>query len=602
MKKFLLIITALAGILLSGCTDKKNPVTDKEIVTVPTGPILLEDAGFGIYYGDKDYNGIGVFDIALTNARCYQDKSDPYLDSEGDLLVLQFRSHLISDDAEIVLPIGDYTISSEAPAKMTVSAETSYMKRFVGSTQYKWSLKSGVVTVKRGNDGKYEISTKNLVVTNGEKDMEVEYTCYTDLSIADYMAKAPGMYGQEEDLIDLPFADVMCDYYGNLYGYGTGNFVLTMATKDLLTDETGHLPGVLITINAFSRLYATGSTPILETGRYNITSITSNSLFTRWTLLPGVLMEENPFGTYVYQQVEDAPASLEFISSGYIDVSYDEENFCTLVYDLKSSSRKISGIWRGLLPAENYAEDKTSEPLSTLENDVECNMSKVTRGTIRHIETLHRDNVEAELDYDIAEAWQLYLQPRDWTPEEYDIPYYDDKDGNGISDRIDSWCADGDVMVLEFILPLDCDGNIAPEINREYTYTMQPNLSLSDYDYEACVSSMGRPDDEVFDPNCAHFGYSKFMTGYDYCNGRRGFTWSDDGYRGNWYLHYQTNRHFILDGHAPAVHGTIMVTRTTEIDADTNIAEYTLEWDFKDDAVTQNSITGSWSGPITIIK
>lgn len=594
MKKYILIVIALAALAVSSCTQEKNPVKGEPVVSLPAGPVILEDAQFGVYYGNRNYDNIGIFAIALTNARCYQDKADPYLDSEGDLLVLELRSHLLADGAEIVLPEGEYTVSAETE-KMTISSEASYVKRFIGSTQYKWNLKSGSLSVKRCADGKYEISTKDFIITNGEEDIEVEYTCNSDLSIADYMSKAPGMYGQDDDLIDIPFSDVICDYYGNLYGYGTGNFVITMATKDLLKDETGNFPGILLTINAFSRLYATGSDPVLEAGRYNVTTITSDALFTRWTLLPGVLMDSSPFGTYVYQQVEDATATLEYISSGYIDVSYDEEGLCTLVYELKTSSRKISGMWRGDLSATNYAEDTTSEPLSTLDHDVQCDMSKVTSATIRHIETLHRDNVEAELDYDIAEAWQLYLQPRDWTDEEYEIPYYDDKNGNGISDRLDAWCADGDVMVLEFILPLDCDGNVAPELNKKYTYVMQPNLALSDYDYEACVSAMGRPDDEIFDPNCAHFGYSKFMTGYDYCNGRRGFTWSDDGFRGNWYLHYETGRHFILDGHAPAIHGTIEVVRTSETD-------YEFTWDFKDDAITQNSITGSWSGPVTIIK
>lgn len=595
MKKFLLILSSLAALIISGCTNANDPTPGKEVVVAPTGPTILEDAKFGVYYGDKNYNDIGVFAIVLTDARCYQDKSDPYLDSEGDLLVMEFRSHVLSEGTEIVLPEGDYVVSYDEPAKMTINGANSYVKRFIGTTQYRWDIKSGTVSVSRSSDGNYEITTSDFVLTNGDEDIEVEYTCNTSLSIADYMAKAPGLYGQDDDLIDLPFTDVSCDYYGNLYGYGTGNFVITMTTKDLLLDETGYFPGVLITINAFSRLYASGAEAVLEEGRYDVTSISSNALFNRWTLLPGVLMEDQPFGTYVYQQVENATATLEYISSGYIDVSYDEEGVCTLVYDFKTSSRKISGIWRGDLSAENYAEDTTSEPLSTLKNDVDCDMSKVVSGSIRHIETLHRDNVEPSLDYDIAEAWQLWLQPRDWTPEEYEIPYNQDDNNNGISDRLDAWTGDGDVMILEFILPLDCDGNIAPELNKKYVYTMQPNLALNDYDYETCVSAMGRPDDEIFDPNCAGFGYSKFMTGYDYCNGRRGFTWAEGGFRGNWYIHYQTGRHQVLDGHAPAIHGTIEVVRTSE-------TNYEFTWNLKDDGITQNRITGSWSGPVTIVR
>lgn len=604
MKKYLLILISLATLAFASCEKHvNNEKPGKDVVFLPTGPTVLEDARFGIYYGDINYEGVGIYAIVLSDARCYQDKDEPYLDSEGDLLVLELRGHVLDQDAEIVLPEGDYVVSDEA-VKMTINAKNSYVKQFEGTTQYKWNLKSGSITVKRDNDGNYDITTKDFVITNGSEEKKVEYTCNTSLSLADYLSKAPGLYGVDDDLIDLPFTNVSNDYYGNLYGYGTGNFVLTMTTKDLLEDETGNLPGVMITINVFSKLYAAGATAVIEEGRYNVTSITSDKLFARWTLLPGVLMDSTPFGTYVYQQVEGGSPVLEYISSGYIDVSYDEEDeeICTLVYDFKTSSRTISGTWKGKLPTTSYAEDNTKEPLSTLEHDVVCDMRKAVSAQIRHIETLHRDNVEAMLDYDIAEAWQVYIQPRDWTEEEYDIPYNSDENNNGISDRIDAWCADGDVMMLEFILPLECDGNPAPEINREYTYTMQPNLAMNDYDYETCVSAMGRPDDTIFDPKCAHFGYSKFMTGYDYCNGRRGFTWSEGGYRGNWYMHYKENRHFILDGHAPAINGTVTVIRTTEVDPATNVAEFTFEWDFRDDALTPNSITGSWTGPVTIVR
>lgn len=613
MKKYLLLLISFTVLLFSSC-EPQITTEGSDVVFLPTGPTVLEDARFGVYYGDINYDGIGIYAIVLSDARCYQDNDEPYLDSEGDLLVLELRGYVLEEGAEIVLPEGDYVVSDEN-VKMTINAKNSYVKRFVGSTQYKWNIKSGSISVKKDNNGNYDITTSDLVITDGREEQEVQYTCNTSLSIADYLSKAPGLIGQDDDIIDLPFTNVTSDYYGNLYGYGTGNFVITMTTKDLLEDETGTLPGVMITINVFSKLYAAGATPIIEAGRYNITSITSDALFARWTLLPGVLMDSTPFGTYLYQQVKDGSPVLEYISSGYIDVSYDEEDeeICTLVYDFKTSSRSVSGTWKGKLPSTNYAEDNTKEPLSTLEHDVACDMSKAKSAVIRHIETLHRDNVEAMLDYDIAEAWQVFIQPRDWTTEEYEIPYNKDEgqfdengnwidEPNGISDRIDHWCADGDVMVLEFILPLECDGNPAPELNREYTYTMQPNLAMNDYDYETCVSAMGRPDDTVFDPKCAHFGYSKFMTGYDYCNGRRGFTWSEGGFRGNWYLHYEENRHFILDGHAPAINGTVTVTRTSEIDPATNVAEFKFEWDFIDDALTPNSITGSWTGPVTISK
>ena len=125
---------------------------------------------------------------------------------------------------------------------------------------------------------------------------------------------------------------------------------------------------------------------------------------------------------------------------------------------------------------------------------------------------------------------------------------------------------------------------------------MQPSLSLDAEMYEIYVSQMGRPADEVFDQQYAkqYPGWAEQLgldpkndADYDRCNARRGFTWSSDGFRGNWYLHYETGRHRVLDGHAPAINGTVKVTRTAD-----NV--YDFEWDFIDDNPgTPNRITGS---------
>ena len=115
------------------------------------------------------------------------------------------------------------------------------------------------------------------------------------------------------------------------------------------------------------------------------------------------------------------------------------------------------------------------------------------------------------------------------------------------------------------------------------------------------MSRMGRPVDEIFDWRYArdHAGWAENLgiESYDRCNARRGFTWSEDGFRGNWYLHYETGRHQVLDGHAPAVNGWVTVKRTGE-------NTYDFAWDFIDDNPgTPNKITGSIENvPVTIYK
>lgn len=600
--KRLFLLTVMAVSMIWACAPTMDDTAGKSVVVLPDGPVVLEDAQFGMYYGNHNYNGIGRFSLVLSDARCYQDElNKPYMDSEGDMLVLQFLTELLPADEAIALPVGEYEVTYDGGLGI-VDASTSYVTRFVGSMQSKWELESGSFSVRRDDNGEYEISTDNLIIVKGDQRDTLTYLCKSALVIEDYQEVAPALTSTSDDIIDMPFPELECIYNGDLFQNGTGNFVVNIWTKGFVVDgEMKDVPGIYITMNFFSRLYSGNATPVLEEGRYIIATATSNTLMQRWSMLPGLLMESTPFGTYLLQIAGDKSEAMEYIVSGLVDVEYDEEDNCTLTYSFKTSSRTISGVWKGVVVVDNQSETSNESFLTTLDHDVECDMSKVTSASLRKIEVLHRANVVEEWDYDIAEAWQLYLQPRDWTEEEYEIPWLQDNNGNGISDRLDAYCADGDVMILEFILPLGSNGLLAPELNKTYTYTMQPSLSVEDANYEIYVSRMGRPVDEIFDSRYAdeHPGWAENLgiESYDRCNARRGFTWAEDGFRGNWYMHYETGKHFNLDGHAPAVNGWVTVKRTGD---DT----YDFAWDLIDDNPgTPNKITGSIEGVhVTIQK
>lgn len=579
--------------LAAACQPPVEESLGKPVVVLPEGTVLLHDTQLGMYYGNINKDGLGLFSIVLSDARCYQDElGKPYLDSEGDMLVLNFKTPLLGMDDKIVMPEGVFPITSEGEVNF-IDASTSYVTRLVGNMHSKWTMESGSVSVTAQESGDYLVKVEDLVIRKGDVQETMDYVFNAPLEIADYMVVAPTTVTYEDDLIDMPFANGTCVYNGDLFGQGTGNFIFNLSTKGF--SEYGEVPGVFITLNFFSRLYSGNVEPVLEAGKY---TISSTALAERWTLLPGLLMDDLPFGSYVLQVVSPQDYNIEYIRSGVVEVSYDEDaetssayaKMCTITYTLKTLSRDIIGSWTGEVLVDNQATGSNESYLTTLTGDVECDMSKVTSGTLRLCETLHRENVNLEWDYDIAEAWQLYLQPRDWTKEEKDIPWLQDDNNNGIPDRVDAWCQDGDIMVLEFVLPLGSRGVIAPELNKTYTYTLQPSLAVSHEYYEIYVSRMGRPYDEIFDPYYAaqHLGWAENLgiTSYDRCNARRGFTWSEDSFRGNWYLHYETNRHGILDGHAPAVNGWVKVTRTGD-------NTYDFEWEFIDDYPgTPNQIKG----------
>jgi hypothetical protein len=231
---------------------------------------------------------------------------------------------------------------------------------------------------------------------------------------------------------------------------------------------------------------------------------------------------------------------------------------------------------------DDLSTDSERLVLSTLERDVECDMSKVSQGRIEKVETLKSTD---ENPRDLMEVWQVTLEPRDWTAEEKKNYEWDE--------RLEKWTPDGDCMIFEFNLPIGKNGDIAPNPNTEYVYTIQPNCNIDSDDYTMCVSQMGRPYDDLFHPETAakwgYTSYSWFPTEFEYCISRRGFTW-DGWFRGVWYYHMKTGKYFEMDENAPAVFGKIYVTREGSV--------YKFTWDLQDDAVSPNKITGSWEGKL----
>ena len=234
--------------MAAACQQPIDPTPGDSVVVLPDGAVMLQDTQFGMYYGNLNNDGIGVFSIVLSDARCYRDDlSNPYLDSEGDMLVLQIKTPLLSDDAEMNLPAGEYPVSQDGKIN-TVNASASYVKRMVGSMQSKWDLKSGSVNVAKDESGEYRITTTELVIAKDEVTDTVEYACFSSIYVTDYMTAAPAMLSTDDDIIDMPFPDFECIYNGDLFGNGTGNFIINMSTKGFVTPDGDvmDIPGIYI--------------------------------------------------------------------------------------------------------------------------------------------------------------------------------------------------------------------------------------------------------------------------------------------------------------------------------------------------------------------
>ena len=560
---------------------------EKAPIKVLEGNVALEDKEYGMYYENLGKDGLGVYSVVLSDAVCFRDGyGAPYLDSEGDMLVLEFKAAAQDAGAPIMIPEGTYVVDPEQSGASTINVAKSYVKRLVGNMQYRYELVSGSVVVGRNTEGGYDILTDNLVISKGSEQYSVQYSYNGNIKFDDWNKIAASLQTVKDDIIDIPFTDVSAVYYGNLFGYGTGNYVLSFSTAGFMEDETGTVPGVALVMNMFGEIIPKDREEILlQEGTYTVYPSFNSAEF---SMLFGLNMDGMPFGTYVAQIDRDLQQVLEFIGQGTVEVSRESVSYSdvyTIKYDFVTPTRKIQGTWVGPLDFVNAAEDSGRVILSTLDGDVECDMHRVEKATLRHIETL---KTTPQPSVDIAEAWQLWLQPRMWTEEEKQLPW---------DERIEAWDPNGDIMIFEFVVPLGENGNIAPEINKEYSYQIQPNLSMEEQLYNLSVSQMGRPYDDIFyEPNWKDYTY---MTGTD---ARRGFTW-DGGFRGNWYLHYAEGTWQNMDEMAPAVKGTVKVTRLTEpvvAAGGGREAEFKFVWDLYDDAEASYNITGEWTGPVTV--
>ncbi len=587
MKRFLgfLTLMALAACAVS-CNTPEGPV-EKAPIKVLEGNIALEDKEFGMYYGNTGKDGLGVYSVVLSDAVCFRDGyGAPYLDSEGDMLVLEFKAPVQDSDAPIMIPAGTYVVDPTQSGASTINVAKSYVKRLVGNMQYRYELVSGAFVVGRNSEGGYDILTDNLVISKGSEQYSVQYSYNGNIKFDDWNKIAASLQTIKDDIVDIPFTDVSAAYYGNLFGYGTGNYVLSFSTAGFMEDETGTVPGVALVMNMFGEIIPKDREEILlQEGTYTVYPSFNSAEF---SMLFGLNMDGMPFGTYLAQVDRDLQQVLEFIGQGTVEVSRESVSYTdvyTIKYDFVTPTRKVQGTWVGPLDFVNAAEDSGRIILSTLDGDVECDMHRVEKASLRHIETL---KTTPEPSVDIAEAWQLWLQPRMWTDEEKELPW---------DERIEAWDPNGDIMIFEFVVPLGENGNIAPEINKEYSYQIQPNLSMDEQLYDLSVSQMGRPYDDIFyEPNWKDYTY---MTGTD---ARRGFTW-DGGFRGNWYLHYQEGTWQNMDEMAPAVKGTVKVTRLTEpavAAGGGRQADFRFVWDLYDDAEASYNITGEWTGPVTV--
>ena len=145
MKRFAGLLTIVLSALSVVCCDESGIDTPKDSpVVLYQGAVELADKKFGLYYGDKLSNEIGVYYVVLSDAMCFRNGyGNPYMDSEGDMLVLEFNGPMAANDSDPKLPSGTYTVGEPAVGELRINPEKSYVQKFVNNLQSRYSLKYG---------------------------------------------------------------------------------------------------------------------------------------------------------------------------------------------------------------------------------------------------------------------------------------------------------------------------------------------------------------------------------------------------------------------------------------------------------------------------
>ena len=160
MKKFAGLLTViLSALTFVGCDESKLQSQAESPVVLYQGSIELSDKKFGLYYGDKFGNEIGVYYVVLSDAMCFNSGyANPYLDSEGDMLVLEFHNGKVEDnESNLRVPDGTYIVGEPVDGEMRVNPKNSYVQKLEGSMQKKYAIQSGEIHVATSITGGYDI-------------------------------------------------------------------------------------------------------------------------------------------------------------------------------------------------------------------------------------------------------------------------------------------------------------------------------------------------------------------------------------------------------------------------------------------------------------
>lgn len=416
----------LAGMLLSvfafsmtGCSDdKSSPLAPPE--AAETQAVEVKDIGYDQYVGgDRIAKDVANYYVVLSNTTCEMSASvnHPMPVADGDMLVLDLYGPASADQSAAVLPEGTYYVGF-GTNQYTMGIDGSVVIRHSGSKNTYIALTDGQIDVTKDASGN-SVITCSLIQANGKP---LKYTFSGKLTFEDYTDSYNANSTLRTDVADTPFTGVLGTYYGNQFDKGTGNFVVNLFTDGF--DQDMSKEGTLLTLCMFSHLATNANKAELKEGTYTVVPL-AQGYGAENTLMSGLPINGNPFGTYLYKVDANGIEQVGYITSGTVEVKKNGNEY-TFTYNLVTdNNKKITGTSTQSITFQNQSQDDNKAVVSNLEGDVKTDMSKVKEGTYNYAGSVTND-AGTKLD-----RYDLWLQAEE-----------------------------GDLMVLGFCTPAGLNGQI----------------------------------------------------------------------------------------------------------------------------------------------
>lgn len=379
------IVAAVKG--GDGSTKLSEPL---EMSTTDSGMGSLEDMklnylSFAEYSFDSNTR-VANYVVTIGNAR--PDSNGEPAQNGDVMIVLDLYGEMASDQSDIHLPVGEYTVSGEegVPGTWTNTYSVFYTRE--DNKVSPQPMLDGVVTVEEDADG-YKI-TAVMVLLDGRP---IKATYEGRISFVFAGSSNAGVFTEPVDVTFEHYSAFSTRYYGCWWMPHADDMSLTFYTGDV-SGEDFQTDGYMLKLSPYMhKLVDYNQDPApLEEGVYTITAgKASSSTAIPMTLDPGQMMDflgtVYPVDTHItYIDSGTGIRTRGLLTKGTMTVTKTGADTYRFDFDFKTEEGvPVTGRYEGEFRMKNYNDNDTSQnfplpqrPLSTLTKDVDLSFAPGT--------------------------------------------------------------------------------------------------------------------------------------------------------------------------------------------------------------------------------